>query len=324
MEGRWKAIIVGVSLLHTAVESYLTTRQKRVLSRRQPPAVLAREITTEAFDKSQAYGRAKANFSLWSNAYGQICNVLFVYLDAMPRLWRFAGAVVASDAVPSRFAGEKSQSVVFLLALMQVQQLLGLPTAWYSTFCLEEAFGFNKQTLGLWVTDMVKSNLLVGVMAPPVLAAFLAIVQRTGSWFFVSVWLFIAFLQAFMVTIYPIFILPLFNKLSPLEQGPLKDGIDALAKKLAFPLNELYVIDGSKRSSHSNAYFFGMPWKKHIVLYDTLLEQSDNDEVIAVLAHELGHWKLGHTTRLFGLAQVGTSTCHGPVTFLFPTRTRSC
>lgn len=107
-----------------------------------------------------------------------------------------------------------------------------------------------------------------------------------------------------MITVYPIAILPLFNKLSPLEPGQLKDGVEGLAKRLNFPLSELYVIDGSKRSAHSNAYFFGLPWKKHIVIYDTLIEKSESEEVVAVLAHELGHWSLGHTTKLFGISQV--------------------
>jgi STE24 endopeptidase len=132
----------------------------------------------------------------------------------------------------------------------------------------------------------------------------LAIVQKTGNKFFYYLWLFGAGLQVFMITIYPITILPLFNKLSPLEPGDLKTGVEGLAQRLKFPLHELYVIDGSKRSAHSNAYFFGMPWKKHIVIYDTLIEKSDTQEVVAVLAHELGHWSLGHTTRLFGISQV--------------------
>lgn len=112
----------------------------------------------------------------------------------------------------------------------------------------------------------------------------------------------------FAITIYPIFILPLFNKLSPLEPGELKTGVEGLAKRLNFPLKELYVIDGSKRSAHSNAYFYGLPWKKHIVIYDTLIEKSETEEVVAVLSHELGHWSLSHTTKLFGIAQVRLST----------------
>jgi STE24 endopeptidase len=150
---------------------------------------------------------------------------------------------------------------------------------------------------------MIKTNILTFALAPPILAGFLAIIKKTGSQFFYYLWMFGAGLQVFMITIYPIVILPLFNKLSPLEEGKLKTDVEDLAKKLKFPLHELYVIDGSKRSAHSNAYFFGLPWKKHIVIYDTLIEKSEKEEVVAVLAHELGHWSLGHTTKLFGISQ---------------------
>ena len=182
--------------------------------------------------------------------------------------------------------------------------MLSLPTSIYHTFVLEEKFGFNKQTPKLFVMDMLKSQMLAFILAPPILAGFLAIVQKTGNKFFYYLWLFGAGLQVFMITVYPITILPLFNKLTPLQPGDLKTGVEALARRLKFPLHELHVIDGSKRSAHSNAYFFGMPWKKHIVIYDTLIEKSETEEVVAVLAHELGHWSLGHTTRLFGISQV--------------------
>ena len=139
----------------------------------------------------------------------------------------------------------------------------------------------------------------------PLLSGFLAIIQKTGNSFFYYLWLFSVGVQISAITIYPILILPFFNKLSPLEEGPLKTSVEALARRLQFPLKELYVIDGSKRSAHSNAYFYGLPWKKHIVIYDTLIEKSETEEVVAVLSHELGHWSLGHTTKLFGIAQVG-------------------
>jgi STE24 endopeptidase len=206
---------------------------------------------------------------------------------------------------PARFTGEISHSIVFVLTFIVIQQILSLPTSIYHTFVLEEKFGFNKQTPKLFVMDMLKSQMLAFILAPPILAGFLAIVQKTGNKFFYYLWLFGAGLQVFMITLYPITILPLFNKLSPLEPGDLKTGVEGLAKRLKFPLSELHVIDGSKRSAHSNAYFFGMPWKKHIVIYDTLIEKSETQEVVAVLAHELGHWSLGHTTRLFGISQVG-------------------
>ncbi len=105
-------------------------------------------------------------------------------------------------------------------------------------------------------------------------------------------------------TVFPIFIQPLFNKLSPLEPGELRERVEKLSKRLNFPLTDLFTIDGSKRSAHSNAYFYGLPWKKHIVIYDTLMEKSEPQEIEAVLGHELGHWSLSHTTKLLGIAQV--------------------
>ena len=252
---------------------------------------------------SQAYGRAKAKFNFWSGLYGQFQNTAFIYFDVLPKLWNLAGSLLLSHA-PARFTGEISQSIAFVLGFIAIQSVVSLPTSIYSTFVLEEKFGFNKQTPKIFATDMAKSQMLAWILTPPILSAFLKIVQKTGNEFFFYLWAFGAALQVFMITVYPSTILPLFNTLSPLPDGKLKSSVEALAKKLKFPLSELHVIDGSKRSAHSNAYFFGLPWKKHIVIYDTLIEKSEPEEVVAVLAHELGHWSLGHTTRLFAISQV--------------------
>jgi STE24 endopeptidase len=209
--------------------------------------------------------------------------------------------------LPERFSGEISHSVLFFFTFSLISQILSLPVSYYSTFVLEEKFGFNKQTVKLWITDMLKGQALMVVLGTPLLSAFLKIIQVTGTRFFYYLWLFGIVVQLFAITIYPIFILPLFNKLSPLEPGELKSGVESLAQRLKFPLKSLFVIDGSKRSAHSNAYFFGLPWKKHIVIYDTLIEKSEPQEVVAVLGHELGHWSLAHTTKLFAIAQV---CCH--------------
>ncbi len=210
--------------------------------------------------------------------------------------------------LPERFSGEISHSVLFFFTFNIISQILALPPSYYSTFVLEEKFGFNKQSLKLWITDMLKSQALMVVLGTPLLSAFLKIIQVTGTNFFYYLWVFSVVVQMFAVTIYPTFILPQFNKLSPLEPGELKTSVEAMASKLNFPLKSLYVIDGSKRSAHSNAYFFGLPWKKHIVIYDTLIEKSEPQEVVAVLGHELGHWSLSHTTKLMAIAQVSPHT----------------
>lgn len=299
----WKKLILGFSVGQYLFESLLSIRQYQVLCKTKPPQVLQSEVSQEVFDKSQAYGRAKIKFSLINGLWSQLQNIAFIQFDVLPKLWSWTGDLLLKFA-PARFTGEISHSILFVLTFAVISSLLSLPSSIYQTFVLEEKFGFNKQTPKLFVTDLLKSQLLTFILTPPILAGFLTIIKKTGNQFFFYLWLFAAGLQMFMITIYPIAILPLFNKLSPLEEGPLKKNVEDLAAKLKFPLHELFVIDGSKRSAHSNAYFFGLPWKKHIVIYDTLIEKSETQEVVAVLAHELGHWGLGHTTRLFGISQL--------------------
>ncbi|OTB06141.1 hypothetical protein M426DRAFT_319218 [Hypoxylon sp. CI-4A] len=298
----WKKLIIGFSVAQYCFEEFLSLRQYRVLKNTKPPKVLQNEVAQDVYDKSQEYGRAKAKFGFVRGLWGQVQNIAFIHYDVLPKLWSWTGGLLRF--LPDRFTGEISHSIVFVLSFILIQQALSLPANIYHTFVLEEKFGFNKQTPKLFITDMIKSNLLAFAFAPPILAGFLSIVKKTGTQFVTYLWLFTAVLQVFMITVYPIFILPLFNKLSPLQEGELKSQTEALAKKLQFPLHELFVIDGSKRSAHSNAYFFGLPWKKHIVIYDTLIEKSKEEEVVAVLAHELGHWSLGHTTKLFAASQL--------------------
>lgn len=301
----WKKLIVGFSLAEYLFESFLSARQYSVLQEKKPPKALEGEVSQEVFDKSQAYGRAKAKFGFVANLYSQIQNYGIIYYDLLPKLWGLTG-VWLTQYVPAKYQGEIVHTLIFFFTYNIITTVLSIPTSYYSTFVLEEKYGFNKSTVTLWVTDMIKGQALMVVFGAPLLSGFLAIVQKTGNSFFYYLWLFSVVVSLFAITIYPIFILPLFNKLSPLEQGPLKTGVENLAKRLKFPLNSLYVIDGSKRSAHSNAYFYGLPWKKHIVIYDTLIEKSETEEVVGVLAHELGHWSLGHTTKLLGISQFHT------------------
>lgn len=293
---------MGFSLGQYILEGLLSLRQYKILQRTKPPKVLEGEVSQEVFDKSQAYARAKAKFGFITGLYGQIQNIAFVYGNVLPKIWGFSGLFLARY-LPSRFQGEISQTLVFFFIFNIISTVLSLPISYYGTFILEQKFGFNKQTPKLWISDMLKGQALGVVLGGPIISAMLKIIQKTGNEFFYYLWLFSVFVQIFAITIYPSVILPLFNKLSPLQPGELKTGVENLAKKLNFPLSELYVIDGSKRSSHSNAYFYGLPWKKHIVIYDTLIEQSEPEEVVAVLSHELGHWSLGHTTKLLGITQ---------------------
>ncbi|KAL2350678.1 CaaX prenyl protease [Cryomyces antarcticus] len=298
----WKKLIIGFSLGHYFFESYLSFRQYRVLQRTKVPKTLENEVDQTTFDKSQDYGRAKAKFGFVSGLFNQIQSLSIIHYDVYPKLWALTGLWLARYA-PARFSGEISHSLLFIFAYSFAETLIGLPFSYYHHFVLEEKYGFNKQTVKLWLTDLLKSQVLTLAFGIPIGSAFLAIIQRTGDSFFYYLWLFMLGVQLFGITIYPILIVPLFNKLTPLSPGPLKDGVEALATRLNFPLAELQVIDGSKRSAHSNAYFTGLPWKKKIVIYDTLIEKSTDKEVEAILAHELGHWSMGHTTRLLVISQ---------------------
>lgn len=280
----------------------MSLRQYRKLQSKTIPKALQGVIEQETFDKSQAYGRAKAKFGFFTSVYGLVQNLAILSFNLLPWMWYATGSLVPK--FPAQVQGPILNSILFIFAFVNISTVLNLPTSLYSTFVLEESFGFNKSTLKLFFTDMIKSSLLGMVIGTPVLYAFLKIIDYFGKSFFVYLWAFFLAFQFVMITVYPIFIQPLFNKLEPLPEGKLRSEVEKLASSLQFPLKHLYVIDGSKRSAHSNAYFFGLPWAKHIVLFDTLIEQSSTEQVVAVLAHELGHWKLSHTSRLLAISQV--------------------
>lgn len=299
----WKRLVIGFTLAQFTLEQFLALRQFRKLHAKQVPKALTGVIDQPTFDKSQDYGRAKARFAFFSGACSLAENIAILSLNLMPKLWYWSGDFLRHYST-ARFSGFISQSLVFTFAFMWSHTLINLPLSLYSTFVLEEKYGFNKQTLGLFFTDLVKTQVLSLAIGVPVLAAFLKIIDYFGQLFFFYLWVFFLAFQALMITVYPIFIQPFFNKLTPLPQGSLRTKVEDLAASLKFPLKHLYVIDGSKRSAHSNAYFYGLPGSKHIVLFDTLIEQSTEDEVVAVLAHELGHWKLSHTSKLLAISQI--------------------
>ncbi|KAK9471644.1 peptidase family M48-domain-containing protein [Dipodascopsis tothii] len=298
----WKTLIIGFSSAHYLFETYLSIRQYRVLQRPEPPATLAGTIEKETFTKSQEYSRAKARFGFISNIYSYVIDISFIHYDLLPKFWSIAGRLLVSYA--PRFAGEITQSVLFFLGYNVVTTMISLPLSLYSTFVLEEKFGFNKQTPSLFLGDLIKTQLLTVVIGSPLLAVFLKIILHFGDSFFYYLWLFTLMFQVVAIVVYPVLIQPLFNKVVPLTDGQIKLEVEKLASQLEFPLKELYVIDGSKRSAHSNAYFYGLPWKKHIVIYDTLIAEFNSDQVVAVLAHELGHWALSHTTKMLVIQQV--------------------
>lgn len=301
----WKTIILGFTLGQFVFENYLDYRQYQVLKKTSPPDTLKAEISQETFDKSQDYSRAKAKFGFFSSSISLFQNLAIIKYDLLPKFWGLSGLVMSKFApvLPKFMGGIITQSLFFMHITQIVQLAVSLPMGYYSQFVLEQKYGFNKLTVGLWITDQVKSLALGVVLGSPVVAGFLKIIDYYGDSFILYTCGFVLFIQLVGMTIFPILIQPLFNKFSPLEEGELKSAIEKLASEQEFPLTKLYVVDGSKRSSHSNAYFTGLPWSKQIVLYDTLINHSTTDETVAVLAHEIGHWKLNHLPQLLIFSQ---------------------
>ncbi|MDH3389446.1 MAG: M48 family metallopeptidase, partial [Gammaproteobacteria bacterium] len=210
-------------------------------------------------------------------------------------IWTIGGGINAIDQwwlgfeYPGLVTG-----IAVILSLTLISAILGLPFSLYQTFVIEERFGFNKTTLKTWLLDLVKTALLVLLLGAPLLAAILWLMNRAGDLWWIYAWLLWTGFSLVMIWAYPTFIAPLFNKFSPLQDTNLRARIDDLLARCGFQSQGVFVVDGSKRSSHGNAYFTGFGRNKRIVFYDTLLETLSEDEVEAVLAHELGHFKRNH------------------------------
>ncbi|KXZ51688.1 hypothetical protein GPECTOR_11g139 [Gonium pectorale] len=297
---------LAVYLLHT----YLDVRQLRALRRPEPPPALASLFSLELYRKTQAYSLDKWWFAFFHSIYSTVETLVLILGLWLPRAWAAAGWLLAEasahagTAWPHWARGEIAQTIVFVFVLYVGNLVLELPWGMYSTFVIEERHGFNKQTLGLYVSDLIKQLVLAGVLLPPIVGGVTYILKVSGPLMPLYLWGFVFALSLFMMTIYPVLIAPLFNKYEPLPEGPLRTKIEALAGGLRFPLRKLYRVDGSRRSAHSNAYMYGFFNNKRIVLYDTLISQCSEEQVVAVLAHELGHWKLRHTPVLFTVNQL--------------------
>lgn len=251
------------------------------------------------FAKAQSYGLDRISFGMITDLYNLVEGVGFLLLGFLPYSWDLS-ARIGRDNPVYQTESEIGVSLIFVLTTTLFGMVTSLPFELYSTFRIEKKHGFNKMTLSLFFSDKIKGLILSMVIGGPFLALFLKIIEWGGERFYIYVWAFTVVFSLFMMTIVPVFIMPLFNKYDPLPEGDLKTRIYALAEKLKFPLTKLFVMDGSKRSAHSNAFMFGFGKNKRVVLYDTLMQQVTNDELLAILGHELGHWKLKHTlTNLF-------------------------
>ncbi len=251
----------------------------------------------EEYSRQQAYQKENSRFGLISGSFsfGIILIVLLTgglgWLDGQLRenssnfLW-----------LPLLFFG----------ILMLASQVLNMPFEWYETFVIEEKFGFNKVTPKLFVTDWIKGFLLTVVIGGVILSLILLIYRYTGEWFWLLAWAVISAFSLIMSMFYSEWIVPLFNKQTPLEEGELRNAIELFSQRAGFELTDIYVMDGSKRSMKANAYFTGLGKKKRIVLFDTLQNELNTEEIVAVLAHEIGHYKKKHIWQSLVLSIVTT------------------
>lgn len=259
-------------------------------------------MTQETYDKARLYTLDKSTFGLVKEVFSIIISTIVIYHGYFYYFW-----VLATGLTP--WNNEIAISCIWLLLLNTLSTVTSLPFSIYYTFVLEEKYGFNKQTARFFTIDKIKSFVLSQVLSIPVAAFAIYIVQVGGDYFFIWLWLMVGVVVLLLLTIYPAYIAPLFDKYTPLPEGELRTSIEKLASELEFPLGQLYVVEGSKRSAHSNAYFYGLFGVKRIVLFDTLIANKesggcDNNEVLAVLSHELGHWKHGHVTKNLIIMQV--------------------
>ena len=282
------AFLVALALMVT-LRLWLSQRQiAHVLAHRATvPAQFAGRVELAAHQKAADYAAARSQFGRMGLAF-EVALLLAL---------TFGGGLQALHDFWSLRVEGLAYGVALIFSLMAISSLADLPLALYRQFIIEEKFGFNRMTLGLFFTDMVKQTAVGAVIGTPVLLVVLWLMAQMGNLWWLYVWLFWCVFNLLILFIYPTWIAPLFNKFAPLDDAPLKARIEALLERCGFASSGLFIMDGSKRSSHGNAYFTGFGKTKRIVFFDTLIGRLQPTEIEAVLAHELGHFKHRHVIK---------------------------
>ncbi len=293
--------------LYFLLRFWLNLRQIRSIQshKDQVPEQFSHNITLEDHQKAAAYSTTKIRFSQFEMIFDTII-LLF---------WTLGGGVNLLNQWVLSFSLDSIQSgILLLLSFSLISGALSLPFSIYSTFVIEEKFGFNKTTVATFISDMVKGVILGLILGVPLIWVILKLMESAGSLWWLYAWAVFMGFNLLVMWAYPVFIAPLFNKFTELEDQELKEKINALLQRCGFKSKGIFVMDGSKRSGHGNAYFTGFGANKRIVFFDTLLESLSANQVEAVLAHELGHFKRKHIlksilfmamTNLAGLAILG-------------------
>lgn len=283
-------LFITFFVLTIALRFWLASRQLRHVKARRGavPAEFASKIPLEAHQKAADYTAAKTTFSLVNLLFSSVVLIGFTLLGGLQWL---------SQTVLAATGPGMAYQIALLVAFAAVSGLLDLPLDYYNQFVLEQRFGFNKMTVGLWLADMLKGVLVGALIGLPLVWVVLTLMDKTGALWWLYAWLVWSGFQLLMMVLYPTVIAPLFNKFTPLADASLKERIEGLMQRVGFASKGLFVMDGSKRSAHGNAYFSGFGANKRIVFFDTLLARLTPQEIEAVLAHELGHFKLKHIVK---------------------------
>lgn len=292
-------LLVGALLTNVLLKIWLNARQVRHVAqhRAEVPDAFVSQISLADHQKAADYTLTKAKVAQ-----------IDILIDAAVLLgWTLMGGLSALNAVVLEFmAPGLWQQVVLVLGFSLVGGLIDLPMSLYQTFVLEQKFGFNKMTWKLWLSDSLKGLVLGLVLGVPLIAMVLWLMHAGGVYWWIWTWCALVFWQLFLMAIAPNVIMPLFNKFTPLEDESLKVRVNALMQRAGFTAKGFFVMDGSKRSAHSNAFFTGFGASKRVVFFDTLLQQLSPSEMEAVLAHELGHFKHRHIFKMIASSFVMT------------------
>ncbi|WP_029037008.1 M48 family metallopeptidase [Salinimicrobium xinjiangense] len=277
-------IIVGIIIIDFLVDKILDALNAKHYNDPVPDS-LQDVFDEEEYRKSQRYKKVNYRFGIISSTFSVVVLLLFLFLDGFDFVDNIARSVSDNAIVIA---------LIFFGIIMLASDLLSLPFSWYHTFVIEEEFGFNKTTPKTFILDKFKGWGMMILLGGGILALIVWFYQLAGDDFWWYAWILVAVFSIFLNMFYAKLIVPLFNKQTPLAEGPLREKIETYAQKEGFTLDKIFVIDGSKRSTKANAYFSGFGSEKRVTLYDTLINDLEDEEIVAVLAHEVGHYKKKH------------------------------
>lgn len=303
MPADWISLVFSAALLASlCVRLWLSSRQmKHVATHRdRVPQAFAATVSTDAHRKAADYTLAKGRLGLVQHAYGSALLLAWTLLGGLDLLNRWILSLTWDAWGPLGY------QLALVVAFSVIAGLLDLPFEAVSTFRIEQRFGFNRMTLGLWLGDLAKGSLVAAVIGLPLVALVLWLMSISGATWWFWAWLAWMALNLLLLVIYPTWIAPLFNRFEPLQDESLRQRVEALMRRCGFAAQGLFVMDGSRRSAHANAYFTGLGRAKRVVFYDTLLNKLTPGEVEAVLAHELGHFHHRHVLQRIGLLALGS------------------